>query len=167
MTHDDPRIPVPLGRGVVKTIFAIDPGPEKSAFLIWNGGKVLDHGHVDNYEMRQLLIGREYDIVAIEMIASYGMKVGASVFETCYWVGRFSEVARSCCEKCYRKDIKKYLCGTLRSKDKDIRKALLDRVGEQGTTKNQGPTCGLKSHTWAALAVALYAESIFKGNSKD
>jgi hypothetical protein len=69
------------------TLFAIDPGPEKSAFVQWNGS-VIDYGHVPNEEMRQLLIGREYDECAIEMISSYGMAVGASVFNTCLWVGK-------------------------------------------------------------------------------
>jgi len=141
-----------------KTIFAIDPGPEKSAFVQWNG-KVIDHGHIDNFEMRQLLIGREYDVVACEMVASYGMAVGASVFDTCVWVGRFTEVARTETILCYRKDIKMFLCKTMRSKDKDIRQSLLNLVGQQGTKDNQGPTYGLKSHTWSALAVAVYAEN--------
>lgn len=139
-------------------IFAIDPGPTDSAFVQWDG-KVIDHGHLNNYEMRQLLIGREYDIVACEMVASYGMAVGASVFDTCRWVGRFEEVAMKDTILCYRKDIKMYLCRTMRSKDKDIRQALLTMVGSQGTKDNQGPTYGLKSHTWSALAVAVYAQN--------
>lgn len=139
------------------TLFAIDPGPEKSAFVQWNGA-VIDHGHIPNSEMRQLLIGREYDECAIEMIASYGMAVGASVFNTCLWVGRFCEIARKEPILCYRKDIKMLLCKTPRSKDKDIRQALLKLVGEQGTKTNPGPTYGLASHTWAALAVAVYAQ---------
>jgi hypothetical protein len=143
----------------MKTIFAIDPGPEKSAFVQWNG-KVIDHGHVTNAEMRQLLIGREYDTCAIEMLASYGMAVGASVFNTCLWVGRFCEVSRMEPVLCYRKDIKMHLCKTMRSKDKDIRQALLAKVGPQGTKANKGPTYGITSHSWAALAVAVYAEFI-------
>jgi hypothetical protein len=51
------------------------------------------------------------------------------------------------------------LCLTMRSKDKDIRQALLTMVGPQGTKDNQGPTYGLKSHTWSALAVAVYAQN--------
>lgn len=140
------------------TIFAIDPGPEMSAFVQWDG-KVIDHGHLNNYDMRQLLIGREYDECAIEMVASYGMSVGASVFNTCLWVGRFWEVSRKEPTLCYRKDIKMFLCRTMRSKDKDIRQALLNLVGQQGTKEAKGPTYGLKSHTWSALAVAVYAEN--------
>lgn len=149
----------------MKTIFAIDPGPDKSAFVQWNGS-VIDHGHVPNEEMRQLLIGREYDECAIEMIASYGMAVGASVFNTCLWVGRFCEISRKEPMLCYRKDIKMLLCKTQRSKDKDIRQALLKLVGEQGTKTNPGPTYGLASHTWAALAVAIYAQKKVDETSK-
>jgi hypothetical protein len=141
----------------MKTIFAIDSGPEHSAFVIYKGGEILDSGYVPNDEMRQILIGREYDVCALEMIASYGMAVGKSVFETCVWIGRFAEVARVDVELIFRKDIKLFLCGTMRAKDANIRQALLDLIGPQGTKAQPGPTYGIKSHSWAALAVAVYA----------
>ena len=52
------------------TILAIDPGTTHSAFVQYRSGEILDHGWVTNAEMRQVLIGREYDLAAIEMIAS-------------------------------------------------------------------------------------------------
>jgi hypothetical protein len=140
-----------------ETILAIDPGTTHSAFVQYRAGEILDHGWVENAEMRQVLIGREYDAVAIEMIASYGMAVGASTFETCVWIGRFTEVARVEPVLCYRKDIKLFLCGTMRAKDANVRQALLDLVGPQGTKAKPGQTYGIKSHSWAALAVAVFA----------
>jgi hypothetical protein len=60
-------------------------------------------------------------------------------------------------ELIYRKDIKLFLCGTMRAKDANIRQALIDKIGPQGTKAQPGPTYGIKSHSWAALAVAVYA----------
>jgi hypothetical protein len=91
------------------------------------------------------------------MIASYGMAVGSSIFETCVWIGRFIEVARTPVRLCYRKDVKMHLCGSMRAKDGNIRQRLIDIFGPQGTKKQPGKTYGIKSHTWAALAVAVYA----------
>lgn len=138
-------------------ILAIDPGTTHSAFVQYHNGQIVDHGHIPNAEMRQILIGQEYDRVACEMIASYGMAVGASTFETCVWIGRFIEIARVDVELIFRKDIKLFLCGTMRAKDANVRQALLDLIGPQGTKKNQGPTYGIKSHSWSALAVAVFA----------
>jgi hypothetical protein len=56
-----------------------------------------------------------------------------------------------------RKDVKMHLCGTPRAKDGNIRQRLLDLLGPQGTKKQPGPTYGVKSHAWAALAVAVTA----------
>jgi hypothetical protein len=140
-----------------ETILAIDPGTTQSAFVQYRAGEILDHGWISNAEMRQVLIGREYDRCAIEMIASYGMAVGSSTFMTCLWIGRFTEVARGEPVLCYRKDIKLFLCGTMRAKDANVRQALLDLVGPQGTKAKPGPTYGIKSHSWAALAVAVFA----------
>jgi len=138
-------------------ILALDPGTSHTAFVQYDQQRIVDHGHLPNAEIRQILIGREYDRVACEMIASYGMAVGASTFETCVWIGRFIEVSRVDVELIFRKDIKLFLCGTMRAKDANIRQALIDKIGPQGTKAQPGPTYGIKSHSWAALAVAVYA----------
>lgn len=138
-------------------ILALDPGTTETAFVLWDGQKVLEAEHWPNAEVRQVLIGREYDLCACEMIASYGMAVGREVFETCVWIGRFVEVAREPVQLVYRKDVKLHLCHSPRAKDANVRQALIDRLGPQGTKKNPGPTHGMRSHLWAALAVAVYA----------
>ena len=145
-------------------ILAIDSGTFKSAFVQYDERKkqIIDHGILPNPEMRQILIGREYDLVSLEMIASYGMPVGATTFETCVWIGRFLEIARTESRLVYRKDIKMYLCGSMRAKDGNVRQALIDILGEQGTKKNKGPTYGISSHSWAALAVAVYTANNIK-----
>ena len=100
--------------------------------------------------------------IAIEMIASYGMAVGKEVFETCVWIGRFVQAAGvDRVRLVYRKDVKLHLCGSPRAKDANIRQALIDRWGGKaeavGTVKRPGPLYGVKSHAWAALAVAVTA----------
>ena len=140
-------------------ILAIDPGPESSGYVVFDGEKVKESGVVSNADMRLVIFGVGRDAVAIEMIASYGMAVGKEVFETCVWIGRFME----CCNKeervelVYRRDIKLHLCGSPRAKDANIRQALIDKLGAPGTKKNPGATYGVKSHAWAALAVAVTA----------
>ena len=118
-------------------ILAIDSGTTKSAFVQFDqkNKTIIDHGILPNHEMRQILIGKEYDSVALEMIASYGMPVGASTFMTCLWIGRFIEVARTEARLCYRKDVKMFLCGSMRAKDGNVRQALIDMLGAQGTVQ--------------------------------
>lgn len=145
-------------------ILAIDPGPEKSAFVIWDGSRIIDKGILLNNEMLQKIDDQSTDIgpCYIEQIASYGMAVGASVFTTCIWVGRFIE-RWSGGHPCHqpilvpRIQIKNHLCHTSKAKDSNIRQVLIDRIGEQGTKKNPGPTYGVKADMWAALAVGIFA----------
>lgn len=147
----------------MKTILAIDPGSAESGYVVFDSmGQVIKAEIVSNIELRSLLEdGFDVDICAVEMIASYGMAVGREVFDTCIWIGRFYEVARL--KKplpvhfVFRRDIKTHLCGTVKAKDTNIRQALIDKYGAPGTKKNQGKTYGIKSHLWAALAVADYA----------
>lgn len=140
-------------------IFAIDPGSEQSAFVLWDGKQILDRSIMANEELRSVLYALPFaHSIAIEMIASYGMAVGAEVFETCVWIGRFIE-ARPYPppSRYFRRDIKLHLCQSARAKDANVRQALIDKIGPPGTKKKPGPTYGMKSHLWAALAVAIYA----------
>jgi hypothetical protein len=57
----------------------------------------------------------------------------------------------------YRNAVKLHICGTPRAKDPNIRQALIDKYGAPGTKKNPGPTYGVSSHLWSALAIADYA----------
>jgi len=144
------------------TVLAIDPGPTESGFVVLRDGHVWDSGVLVNEAMLERLkhhaLVDDYAL-AIEMIASYGMPVGREVFETCVWIGRYMQAWRSpaAVRLVYRKDVKLHLCGSPRAKDPNVRQALLDKLGPQGTKKSPGPCYGVKSHAWAALAVAVTA----------
>jgi hypothetical protein len=143
-----------------RTVIGIDPGPEQSAFVMFDGKTVTAHGILPNKELEAQPTLWKQKHIFCEMIASYGMAVGASVFETCVWIGRFMSQAFSSSgrdlHRVFRKDIKLHLCNSPRAKDGNVRQALIDRLGPQGTKKAPGPTFGIKSHEWAALAVAVY-----------
>lgn len=140
-------------------IMAIDPGPVQSAWVLWDGQAILQHGIQPNDDIIPLL-ARNHDVLAIEWIESYGMPVGKEVFCTCLWVGRFvhaSWIVGKPYELIPRKEVKLHLCNNLRAKDANVRQALIDKVGPQGTKKQPGPTYGIKADCWAALGLALTA----------
>lgn len=141
----------------IRTLLAIDPGTTESGYCALNGGRIVFSGVLPNEDVLDLLRPEFADDCAIEMIASYGMAVGREVFETCVWIGRFSEAWRSRSGNrpalVYRRDVKLHLCGNARAKDANIRQSLIDLIGPQGTKKAPGPTYGVRSHAWAALAV--------------
>lgn len=143
-------------------IVAVDPGPEQSAILSFDGESVTDALILPNAELVGELARSDAGYLAVEMIASYGMPVGADVFETCVWIGRFLEAwgHDGSASRVYRKEVKLHLCGSLRAKDSNIRQALIDRFGPGkeravGNKACPGPLYGIKSHLWAALAVAV------------
>lgn len=136
-------------------IFAIDPGPEQSGWVLWNHeqGVVLESGVSPNTWIVNHLYERNYR-VACEMIASYGMPVGAEVFETCVWIGRFWHVSNSF-QRIFRRDVKLHLCHSAKAKDGNVWQAIVDRYGNPGTKKKPGVLYGVRSHARAALAVAI------------
>lgn len=150
-------------------ILAIDPGTRESGIVIYNPADktIAKHGIMQNEQVLSDL--REGNLwghqLVIEMVASYGMPVGAEVFETVRWIGRFQEAWGDDYpfDVAYRKAIKEHLCGTSKAKDPNVRQRLIDIVGAQGTKKEPGPTYGVKSHEWAALAVAVYAGDVLAG----
>jgi len=145
----------------MKRIIAIDPGTTESAYIVWDGTFILDHGKVLNDDIRRLI--KSYPELStkvyIEMIASYGMPVGKETFETCLWIGRFLE----CCvnqqlhsELIYRKDVKMWHCNSMRAKDSNIRAALIDKYGVPGVKKAPGITYKLSGDEWQAFAICTY-----------
>jgi hypothetical protein len=145
------------------TLYAIDPGTDHSA-LVWieQGGTI--GGHIwSNSDLRNLLIaGLSMPVghLVIEQIESYGMPVGREVFETVFWSGRFAEAWQRRGLHCSwsmlpRKAVKLALCCTVKAKDANIRQALIDRYGGPSCVKKGGPLAGIKSHLWAALALAV------------
>lgn len=153
-------------------ILAIDPGNKQSGWCLYDNRRSHVHssGVLENGELLQAVEAEhafDYppDILAIEMIASYGMPVGREVFETCVWIGRFMQ-AWSVPEDVrlvYRKDVKMHLCGTMKAKDANIRQAIIDlfpadgggKTPQIGTKSNPGPLYGVTSHSWPALGVAI------------
>lgn len=148
--------------GGVRTVLAIDPGTTESGVVKLCGSRVMEAGVFPNPDVLEMIRRSAADDLAIEMIASYGMPVGADVFETCVWIGRMVETWRSpeSVRLVYRKDVKMHLCGTPRAKDPNIRQALIDKLGPPGTKADKGATYGVKSHAWAALGVAVTAQGI-------
>lgn len=151
----------------MNAMLALDPGTTETGFCEYSEGRVTAAGVAPNSEILEKVAAWEHDTLAIEMIASYGMAVGKEVFETVRWIGRFQQAFHDpeSVILVYRKDVKMHLCQTPRAKDPNIRQALIDRIGPQGTKKAPGPTFGVKSHAWAALAVAVTATDLFMENA--
>ena len=169
-------------------ILAIDPGTIRSAYVVyeWSGcavGSVLAHGIYSNDKILSVVATTHHDHMAIEMIASYGMAVGATVFETCVWIGRF--IQKDACNwrqphrdgahtKVYRKDVKMHLCGSPRAKDANVRQAIIDmypatgggKTPQVGTKSKPGPLYGVSKDVWAALGVAITYRDSYEAITK-
>lgn len=94
------------------------------------------------------------DTVAIEMIASYGMPVGAEVFETCVEIGRLmARYPKSV--RITRQRVKLSVCRSAKATDANIRTAVIDRFGGPEQTRKGGALYKCSHDVWAAIAVGL------------
>jgi hypothetical protein len=158
------------------SIFAIDPGSTESAYVLYepNSLKLIEFGKVPNRRMLELVTNRFHtglDVLVIEKIESYGMAVGAEIFETVYWSGIFAYAyggglaGLNRVVRMPRRAVKLHLCGSPRAKDSNIRQSLIDKFGPGkekaiGKKASMGPLYGVTADCWAALAVAVtYAET--------
>ena len=155
----------------MSAILAIDPGSTESGYVLYGGeSPISQFGKVGNDDLLKVMSTLpEPPVVALEMVASYGMAVGATVFETCVWIGRFEQRARDlgyAVHRIVRKEVKMHLCGTNRAKDSNIVKAVSDRMTDlywsgggsnpsRGTKDQPGPCYGVKADVWQALALAI------------
>lgn len=150
-------------------ILAIDPGPTQSAYVLFDGARPKKFAKVDNSTLLTIIRNGTIDgehvsfmstKLVVEQIAAMGMSVGAEVFETVFWSGRFIQAWGGSWDRIKRHEVKMHLCGNMRAKDGNIRQALIDRYGPGkelaiGTKKTPGPLHGLSGDCWAALAVAI------------
>lgn len=151
---------------------AIDPGNRESAYVITEDNRPREFAKLANEDLLDML--REWDVITassldravIEMVASYGMAVGADVFETCVWAGRFAEALAwrgGDVELITRRPVKLHHCQSARAKDANITQALVDRFAPgtpnhgKGTKAAPGWFYGFKADIWQAYALAVYA----------
>lgn len=152
-------------------ILAIDPGNEESAYCVIDKKtyKPIEFGKVKNEALLDYIfddLPDKVDTLVIEKIASYGMSVGQTVFDTCIWTGRFVQFYLDFTspysqkvEYIYRKEEKMNLCHSMKAKDSNIRQALIDRFAQfdfkngKGKKVNKDFFYGFSKDIWAAFAV--------------
>lgn len=153
-------------------IIAIDPGNVASDFNVideQNNFKPVQFNKVNNFDLLEFFIGFDYsqiNHIAIEMISHYGKNIcpGKEVFDTCVWIGRFTQVFADVYksnEVYYipRPVVKEAICGTRTAKDKNIRRALIDTFAQfdyrtgKGTSKNPDFFYGFKDDNWQSFAL--------------
>lgn len=151
------------------SLFAIDPGNRESAYVVLaDDYRPLHFGKLPNDELEaNIASSYTFDDAVIEMVASYGMAVGADVFETCVQIGRFQHLIAGMTDfeprLIKRLPVKVHHCKSAKAKDSNVRQALVDRFapGEpnygKGTKAAPGWFHGFHSDVWAAYALAVYA----------
>jgi hypothetical protein len=142
-------------------ILGIDPGPVKSAWATLDGYPMTVAATIaGNSELLDLLRSIDLCSVAIEQVTYQGRRsIGAETLDTVRWETRFASAAQAAGHRVTlipRNTVRTKLAGP-HAGDKEVRAAIIERLGPVGTKRAPGPLWGLKSHEWAALAVALVA----------
>ena len=156
-----------------KYILALDPGTTETGVCILkvDDYRPLMYAKITNEHVMDMALdwiqqnSNETEMeVVIEMVASYGMPVGAEVFETCVWIGRFEERALQYglpVHFIYRKDEKLTICQSPKANDATIKQALVDRFAKgtpnygKGSKKAPGWFYGFSKDVWSAYAVGV------------
>lgn len=158
-------------------VLAIDPGSLESGYVVWDGAGVLDHCICGNEGLLAGLSAGEFDYVdvcVIEDTECHPQKTQSGhpyipkhVIASQRYVGRLHQawVERGQGDPIFlsRREIRGHLRANKRSStaDSQIRARLIDRFGAPGTKAAPGTLYQIKSHEWAALAVAVtYCDQI-------
>lgn len=144
-------------------VLALDPGDTQTGYCFIDAETLrpIRFGKEDNQIVLLLVQLEAYDLLVSERVASYGMAVGRSVFETCEWVGRYTQASHAPVVYIYRQEEKIHICHDSRAKDSNIRRALIDRFAQhdlkngRGTKKKPDWFYGFKKDVWAAYAAGI------------
>lgn len=158
-------------------ILAIDPGNEKSAYcVIGKDLRPITFGKIPNELLRDKIKLGEFEKcnhITIEMIGHYGtgMSVGKTVFDTCFWIGRYMELLDCEPEFIFRKTVAANICGNSKANDSNIVRALIDRfaygVPNNGKgivnkkVNNPGWFYGFKEDIWQAYALGVTYHDLY------
>lgn len=155
-------------------VLSIDPGNVDSAYCFIDSDSLKPESFekTGNALVRAVVDSGCYDVLVIERVASYGMAVGKDVFQTCEWIGRFTEAgerAEKPIHYIYRRDEKLHICGDSRAKDANIKQALVERFARHDFKQGKGTKArpdffyGFKADVWQAYATGLvYIETRLK-----
>lgn len=151
----------------------IDPGPVDSAYaIIDHDYRPVDFDKINNLALRDTLpILSRGCTAAIEKVACYGMPVGAEVLETCEWIGRFTERSSVPLQPVFRLNVRLHHCHSTKSKDSNVRQALVDRFSPgaanygKGTKADPGWFYGFRADIWQAAALAIYLADLTEQGS--
>lgn len=149
------------------TLLAIDPGNVESAWVLIDRTTLRPLGFSKDPNDDVLdMLADYHGPVHIEMVASYGMPVGADVFETCVWIGRFqqshAELTGALAALVKRNPVKVHHCHSSKAKDSNVIQALVDRFAPgqpnkgKGTKASPGWFYGFAADVWQAYALAVY-----------
>ena len=152
-------------------ILGVDPGTTESGYALigadWRDAGPTQAGVIDNRQMLKHITRYHLEhgaSVAIEMVSSYGARVGQTTFDTVVWIGRMVQLCESHGIRyrlIKRHEVKKQIAPGQKSNDAVIRRKMIEAMAwsDEETRANAKRLC-LKSHAWQALAVAASLEII-------
>lgn len=141
-------------------ILAIDPGSERSAWVVLDGDAVTAHGiDANHFALAAVNAYRGAGAtIVIEDIEPRQQPLGREVADTLRWIGRFYQ------EACLGRDVhlltrravtRHHIDGGTKGADGRIRAALIDRWGGRDAIRKDGPLHGIRADEWQALALAV------------
>jgi len=139
-------------------ILGIDPGPEQSAYVLWDSAeeKILAYDLEKNNAIHEHYFVTLLDLLAIEVPCLRGNIVWQQVIDTAFEAGRFTMLHKKFI-KVNPAHWRKHITGKVNAPDSQVKQCLMARFGEKGTKKAPGKLYGMKSHIWDALGIAVYA----------
>ena len=161
-------------------ILGIDPGPVTSGVVLYDpvrGVALEADAKMPTREALDIVRAyrwKEWDLsrchLAMEMIVSYGQRIGMDTIGTIEYIGRIKEAwNRGDAFTTYksRPEILEHLTGAKNTSEKDVKFRLAElHPGGAGTKKSPGPLYGVTSHAWSALAVAVVASDLLTKERK-
>jgi hypothetical protein len=111
-------------------ILAIDPGSEKSAYMLLEDGVPRSWAWKNNHDVLDVCLRgasiQWADHLAIEYVYLRGMKVYQQAIDTIFWAGRFTQALGGTHTLIDRRDVKTVICGNQKADNTSIKYSIID-----------------------------------------